>query len=106
MVYPEAPFQLGQHLRVTDWKSEGTYNFAYLTSQSCRTLKKRKKKKRGTGFGAAEARVADPAATPPPGGATESAAAAADGVPQARVLRQPAPRRTWPIFRQSVREPD
>eukprot|EP00971_Amphidinium_carterae_P267236 5301162-Amphidinium_carterae.2 len=86
MVFPEAPFQLGQHLRVVrhadflqcldcnrqTGKVKRKYNFAYLTRQSCRTLKKRKKKKRRTGFAAAVARVTGPAASPPPGGATGS----------------------------------
>eukprot|EP00971_Amphidinium_carterae_P295004 5857851-Amphidinium_carterae.1 len=93
MVYPEAPFQLGQHLRVVrhadflqcldctrqTGKVNGKYNFAYSTRQSCRTLKKRKQKKRRTGFGGAEARVTDPAAPTPLGGATGSATTAAAG---------------------------
>eukprot|EP00971_Amphidinium_carterae_P144499 2863448-Amphidinium_carterae.1 len=79
MVYPEAPFQLGQHLRVVrhadflqcfdctrqTGKVKGNYNFAYMTKQSCRKLKKRKQKKRRTGFEAAEARITDPAASTP-----------------------------------------
>eukprot|EP00971_Amphidinium_carterae_P326911 6458002-Amphidinium_carterae.1 len=70
MVYPEAPFQLGQHLRVVrhadflqcmdcnrqTGKVRGNYKFAYLTRQSCRKLKKRKQKKRRTGFAVDEAR--------------------------------------------------
>eukprot|EP00971_Amphidinium_carterae_P233592 4635715-Amphidinium_carterae.1 len=68
MVYPEASFQLGPHLRVVrhedflqclectriTGKVRGDYNFAYLTRQACRRLKKRKQKKRRTGFGTAE----------------------------------------------------
>eukprot|EP00971_Amphidinium_carterae_P108658 2151266-Amphidinium_carterae.1 len=91
MVDPEAPFQLGQHLRV--WrhadvlqcldctrqtgKVKVKYNFAYLTRQSCRKLKKRKQKKRRTGFEVAEARITDPAASTPQGGAKGSAGAGA-----------------------------
>eukprot|EP00971_Amphidinium_carterae_P072436 1432813-Amphidinium_carterae.1 len=93
MVYPEAPFQLGQHIRVVRHKDflqclgctrqtgkvKGNYNFAYLTRQSCRKLKKKKKKqkKRRTGFGEAEVRITGPTNTNSPGGAQGSAAAAA-----------------------------
>eukprot|EP00971_Amphidinium_carterae_P282607 5610447-Amphidinium_carterae.1 len=48
-------------------KVKGNYNFAYLTKQSCRTFKKRKKKKRRTGFAVEEARVTGPAAGGTPG---------------------------------------
>eukprot|EP00971_Amphidinium_carterae_P343959 6484040-Amphidinium_carterae.1 len=138
MVYPEAPFQPGPHHRVvrhedflqclacTRWtgKVRGEYNFAYLTRQSCRKLKKRKQKKRRTGFGTVEVRSTDPAVSAPPGGASGSAAAAdtsgrvlgyrhttggatgSTDAPPAGEFGQPAPRRIWPIFRRCHIEPD
>eukprot|EP00971_Amphidinium_carterae_P288776 5734079-Amphidinium_carterae.1 len=91
MVYPEAPFRLGPHLRVVrhgdflqcldctrqTGKVRGEYNFAYLTRQDCRRLKKRKQKKRRAGFGTTEVRTTDHDAAPSQGGALGSAAAAA-----------------------------
>eukprot|EP00971_Amphidinium_carterae_P033977 668889-Amphidinium_carterae.1 len=67
-LYPEAPFRLGSHLRVVrhedflqslscdrqTGKVWGEYNFAYMTRQTYRRLKKRKQKKRRTGFGTTE----------------------------------------------------
>eukprot|EP00971_Amphidinium_carterae_P231196 4588196-Amphidinium_carterae.1 len=50
------------------------YNFAYLTRQDCRKLKK-KVKKRSTGFAAAVTMDTGPAAAPPPGGDTGRATA-------------------------------
>eukprot|EP00971_Amphidinium_carterae_P201110 3991046-Amphidinium_carterae.1 len=74
MVYPEAPFRLGQHYRVVrheaflqclkcnrqTGKVKGKCNFAYLTKvtkQSCRKLKHIKKKKRRTSFAVAPPRL-------------------------------------------------
>eukprot|EP00971_Amphidinium_carterae_P195256 3874542-Amphidinium_carterae.1 len=139
MVYPEAPFQLGLHLRVVrhadflqcldctrqTGKVRGNYDFAYLTRQSCRKLKKRKKKRR-TGFEVSEARSTDPAASTPLCGALGSTAAAAataesrvfgnqhttggatgsTDVPRTGELGQPTPRQMWLIFRKCNREPE
>eukprot|EP00971_Amphidinium_carterae_P307610 6112965-Amphidinium_carterae.1 len=41
MVYPEAPFRLGPSIT---GKVRGEYNFAYLSRQACRKLKRRKQK--------------------------------------------------------------
>eukprot|EP00971_Amphidinium_carterae_P098622 1950459-Amphidinium_carterae.1 len=148
MVYPEAPFQLGPHLRVVrhedilqcldctriTGKVRGEYNFAYISRQPCRKLKKRKQKKRRTGFGAAVAMDTSPANASSQGGALGSAAAASaevvsgdrhprglmSGEPAsplsvpARITgrhmigasEEPAPRSVWPIFRHSQRAPD
>eukprot|EP00971_Amphidinium_carterae_P139967 2773403-Amphidinium_carterae.1 len=76
MVYPEAPFRLGPHLRVVrhedflqcldctriTGKVRGEYNFAYMSRQTCRKLKKRKQKKRRTGFTSHKVRTTDQAA--------------------------------------------
>eukprot|EP00971_Amphidinium_carterae_P172874 3426777-Amphidinium_carterae.1 len=81
MVYPEAPFQLGQHLCVVQHaaflqcldcicqtgKVKGEYNFAYLTGQDCRKLKKKKVKVRPTSFLATENRSTGSGGDPPAG---------------------------------------
>eukprot|EP00971_Amphidinium_carterae_P119181 2360941-Amphidinium_carterae.1 len=70
MVFLEAPLQLGQHLHVVrhaaflqcldclrqTGKVKGEYNFAYMTDQDYRKLKKKKVKVRPTGFLATETR--------------------------------------------------
>eukprot|EP00971_Amphidinium_carterae_P320293 6366847-Amphidinium_carterae.1 len=134
MVYPEAPFQLGPHFRVVrhedflqclnciriTGKVRGEYNFAYLTRQACRKLKKRKQKKRRTGFGVADTGGTSSAPTTSQGGALGDAAAAAavaavEFVSGNRHTRgqasgEPAPpfspRSVWPIFWQRQRAPD
>eukprot|EP00971_Amphidinium_carterae_P050337 991815-Amphidinium_carterae.4 len=86
-VFPEAPFRIGPHLHVVrhethiqcrdcgqqTGKVNGNYNFADLNRQDCRPLKKRKVKKRPTGFAAAATRVTGLAEDLPAGGATGSA---------------------------------
>eukprot|EP00971_Amphidinium_carterae_P196069 3890536-Amphidinium_carterae.1 len=91
MVYPEAQFRLGSHLRVVrhedflqclectriTGKVRGDYNFAYMTRQACRRMKKRKQKKRRTGFATPEVRITDHAAASSQRGTLGSSAAAA-----------------------------
>eukprot|EP00971_Amphidinium_carterae_P229241 4547851-Amphidinium_carterae.1 len=95
MVYPEAPFRLGPHLRVSrhedflqcldcnriTGKVRGEYNIAYLTKQDCRKLDKVKKKPRFYGFRSALRGTPSTASAPSPGGAQGSAAAAAEEAP-------------------------
>eukprot|EP00971_Amphidinium_carterae_P151802 3008835-Amphidinium_carterae.1 len=73
MVFPEAPVQLGQHLRVVR-------HAAFLQCldcgrqtgnvKGCRKLKKKKVKVRPTGFLATETRSTGSGGDPPAGGAT------------------------------------
>eukprot|EP00971_Amphidinium_carterae_P151640 3005891-Amphidinium_carterae.7 len=42
MVFPEAPFQRGQHLRVTDWKSQGKVHLCLLDQTELQDVKEEK----------------------------------------------------------------
>eukprot|EP00971_Amphidinium_carterae_P213466 4236256-Amphidinium_carterae.1 len=90
-----------------------------MTRQACRRLKKRKQKKRRTGFRTTEVRITDLDGAPSQGGALGSAAGGVSGnrhspglttgepaFPPNEVLGRPGPRLYWPIFRLSQREPD